>query len=97
MRGQADMYVFGKVLGQGAFGTVRVAHHKITGHKVAIKLYDKSRMKNAAALNRCRKEISIMHKLNNAYSVTLFETFETTKRLHLGTCFAMFCGKVIKS
>ena len=77
------MYVIGKVLGQGSFGVVRLAHHKITGHKVAIKTYEKSRMSAPGQLKRCRQEIRLMEKLNHANAIRLFETFETHKRVHL--------------
>ena len=82
-RGAPDMYVIGKILGQGSFGTVRLAHHKITGHKVAIKTYEKARMSKPGQLKRCRQEIRLMEKLNHAHSIRLFETFETQKRVHL--------------
>ncbi|KAH8073287.1 serine/threonine kinase [Aureococcus anophagefferens] len=36
----------GKVIGVGSFGTVRIAWHKLTGQKVAIKTYERSKMKD---------------------------------------------------
>ena len=81
--GQADMYVFGKLLGQGSFGKVRLAHHKVTGHKVAIKTYEKSRMREPGQLKRCRQEVRLMEKLNHAHNIRLFETYESPKRLYL--------------
>jgi len=83
MQGQSDMYVFGKLLGQGSFGTVRLAYHKITGHKVAIKTCEKSRFKDENQLNRCRQEIQLMEQLNHIHISRLFETLENTKRIHM--------------
>ncbi|KAH8045980.1 serine/threonine kinase [Aureococcus anophagefferens] len=45
-RGLPDFYSFGKVIGVGSFGTVRIAWHKLTGQKVAIKTYERSKMKD---------------------------------------------------
>ena len=69
----------------GSFGTVRLAHHKITGYKVAVKTYEKSKMKDDKQLRRCKQEIKLMERLNSNYVVRLFETIETSKRLHIGT------------
>jgi len=81
--GRPDCYVFGKLLGQGSFGTVRLAHHKITGHKVAVKSYEKARFKDSAQVKRCWSEIELMKSLNHIHIVRLFEVFETNKRIHL--------------
>ena len=81
--GRPDCYVFGKLLGQGSFGTVRLAHHKITGHKVAIKSYERAKFKDEAQVKRCRQEIDLMKTLNHVHIVRLFEVFETSKRIHL--------------
>jgi serine/threonine protein kinase len=81
--GRPDCYVFGKLLGQGSFGTVRLAHHKITGHKVAVKSYERAKFKDEAQVKRCRQEIDLMKTLNHVHIVRLFEVFETSKRIHL--------------
>ena len=53
------MYHFGKVLGTGSFGVVRLVMHKLTGTKTAVKTYDKRKIKDSAHLKRvhtARKE-----------------------------------------
>lgn len=46
----ADMflpnYKFGKTLGIGSFGKVKIAEHVLTGHKVAIKILNRRKVKN---------------------------------------------------
>ena len=37
-------YIVGKQVGQGAYATVRLAIHKASGKKLAIKIYEKSRL-----------------------------------------------------
>ena len=47
MKDISERYKFGKQLGQGAFGIVRVCTHIITGSDFAVKIIDKKKiMKN---------------------------------------------------
>lgn len=39
-------YILGKTLGIGSFGKVKIAVHKLTGHKVAIKILNRKKIKN---------------------------------------------------
>lgn len=39
-------YRFGKTLGIGSFGKVKIAEHILTGHKVAIKILNRRKVKN---------------------------------------------------
>ena len=41
-----DMYMVGKIVGVGSYGKVRAAWHRLTSSKVAIKTYDKSKLKD---------------------------------------------------
>lgn len=42
-------YRMGKTLGIGAFGKVKLAHHTLTGIKVAIKILDRQSINDIAA------------------------------------------------
>lgn len=48
--GNVDMYLsnykLGKTLGIGSFGKVKIAEHALTGHKVAIKILNRRKIKN---------------------------------------------------
>ena len=48
--GNVDMflpnYKLGKTLGIGSFGKVKIAEHSLTGHKVAIKILNRRKIKN---------------------------------------------------
>lgn len=48
--GNVDMmlqnYKLGKTLGIGSFGKVKIAEHALTGHKVAIKILNRRKIKN---------------------------------------------------
>lgn len=39
-------YKLGKTLGIGSFGKVKIAEHLLTGHKVAIKILNRRKIKN---------------------------------------------------
>jgi serine/threonine protein kinase len=78
-----DFYGFGKVLGQGSFGKVRLAWHRLAGAKVAIKSYEKSKIKDAAQWKRVQQEIRLMERLNHPFIVRLLETIENSKRIHI--------------
>jgi 5'-AMP-activated protein kinase catalytic alpha subunit len=45
-----DMYLpnykLGKTLGIGSFGKVKIAEHALTGHKVAVKILNRRKIKN---------------------------------------------------
>ena len=82
-RGRSDMYHFGKVLGTGSFGVVRLVHHKLSGTKTAVKTYDKRKIKDAAQLKRVQQEIRLMARANHPNIVRLFETLESQHRVHL--------------
>lgn len=82
-RGKPDLYIFGKELGKGSFGVVKLAHQKITGQKVAIKVYDKTKFKKTSQIKRCRTEINLMSQLNSTRVTHLFEAFENSKKIYL--------------
>ncbi len=44
-------YVFGKTIGEGSFGEVKIAKHELTGHKVAIKILNRARMEAQVCLS----------------------------------------------
>ena len=58
-----DMYMVGKVVGVGSYGKVRAAWHRLTGAKVAIKTYDKAKLKDPAHWKRVHSEIKIMEQV----------------------------------
>jgi serine/threonine protein kinase len=57
-RSTTDFYSFGKVVGTGSFAKVRVARHKLTGMHVAIKTYEKAKIKDPNAMKRIKQEVN---------------------------------------
>jgi calcium-dependent protein kinase len=78
-----DSYQLGKVFGHGHFGTVRVAKHKITGKKFAVKTIEKKKvMKDLHVLKR---EVEILQNLDHPNLIVTFATYEDPKYLHIVT------------
>mmetsp|Transcript_29150 Transcript_29150/g.67751 ORF Transcript_29150/g.67751 Transcript_29150/m.67751 type:complete len:557 (-) Transcript_29150:113-1783(-) len=82
-RSSTDFYSFGKVIGTGSFAKVRVARHKLTGQHVAIKTYEKSKIKDPNAWRRIQQEIRLMEKLDHPLVIRIFETVESPRRIHI--------------
>lgn len=78
-----DMYMVGNVIGVGSYGKVRSAWHRLTGGKVAIKTYDKSRLKDQSHWKRVHSEIKITELVSHPRIARMYEAVETPKRLHL--------------
>ncbi|CAM9172771.1 unnamed protein product [Ectocarpus sp. 12 AP-2014] len=82
-RSSLDFYRLGKVVGEGSFAQVRVAWHKLTGQRVAVKTYEKAKIKDENQWKRISQEVKLMEKLNHPRVIRLFETAESSKRIHL--------------
>jgi len=78
-----EEYAMIRVLGSGAYGTVKLAQHKKTKQKVAIKIYPRFKLNDAAKLKAVRREISNMSKIKHPYIVKMLDSFETAKEIIL--------------
>eukprot|EP00941_MAST-03F_sp_MAST-3F-sp1_P000386 g386.t1 len=85
-KGTLRFYRIGKVLGQGSFGSVRLATHRFTTKKVAIKTYSKERFKNCSVQTwhqvqrEFRNEVQIMSALHHPNIVRMYEAFPGTHK-----------------
>jgi len=59
-------YKMGKTLGIGSFGKVKIAEHVLTGHKVAIKILNRRKIKN---MDMEEKGLDASHT-NDSYSLS---------------------------
>lgn len=74
-------YKFVKKIGKGAFGTVTLGIHKLTGKHVAIKTIEKSLMKDDFSRRKVFQEVYIMKKIKHTNVIRLLEVFESQKHL----------------
>jgi 5'-AMP-activated protein kinase catalytic alpha subunit len=61
--------VFGKTLGEGTFGKVKVATHILTGEKVAIKILEKSKILDKSDIERVTREIQILKLIRHPHVI----------------------------
>ena len=75
-RGQAEIYLpnyrIGKTLGIGSFGKVKVAEHVLTGHKVAIKILNRKKIKAIDMEEKVRREIKILRLFMHPHIIRLY-------------------------
>ncbi|MBA0685287.1 hypothetical protein Goari_012958, partial [Gossypium aridum] len=81
-------YILGKTIGIGSFGKVKVAEHVLTGHKVAIKNLDLTKIKTKAMEEKVRREINISRLFMHPHIIRLYEVVETTTDIFMVTEYA---------
>ncbi|XP_069163626.1 serine/threonine-protein kinase SIK3 isoform X7 [Procambarus clarkii] len=85
-------YEFEKTIGKGNFAVVKLATHKVTQSKVAIKIIDKTKI-DADNLRKILREIEILKKLRHPYIIRLYQVMETERMIYLVTEYAS-CGEL---
>jgi hypothetical protein len=73
----------GPVLGSGISGMVRLATHKATGLKYAVKVLDLNLVETPEGLQQLREEIYIMCQLDHPSIVRLEEVYESQSEIYL--------------
>ncbi|MBQ2499638.1 MAG: protein kinase [Bacteroidales bacterium] len=74
-----EEYLFGETLGQGAFGTVRKAVHKLTGQERAIKILKKRQQDE----RKLFLEVNILSKLAHPNIMEIYEFFEDKANFYI--------------
>lgn len=70
-------------LGEGTFGSVKLGKQIQTGKQVAIKILEKSRIKDKTDIERVVREIKILNEIDHPNFVQLYEIIENTERIYL--------------
>ncbi|XP_043696830.1 SNF1-related protein kinase catalytic subunit alpha KIN10 [Telopea speciosissima] len=85
--GSVDIYLpnykLGKTLGIGSFGKVKIAEHALTGHKVAIKILNRRKIKNMEMEEKVRREIKILKLFMHPHIIRLYEVIETPTDIYV--------------
>jgi non-specific serine/threonine protein kinase len=72
-----NFYLYGRLIGQGAFGKVNIGLNILTGRVVAIKSFNKSNLnKNGDNMKKILYETNLMKKLNHPNITKILEMFE---------------------
>ena len=72
-------YTFGKVIGTGSYGQVRLAVHRLTKQVRAVKIIQKAKVNINALLN----EINILSKLSHPKIMQIFEVFDDNTNVYI--------------
>ena len=72
-----NFYLYGRLIGQGAFGKVNIGLNVLTGRVVAIKSFNKKDLnKNGENMKKILYETNLMKKLNHPNITKILEMFE---------------------
>ncbi|KAJ3069489.1 MAP microtubule affinity-regulating kinase 1 [Podochytrium sp. JEL0797] len=72
-----------KTVGEGSFAKVKLAVHRLTKQKVALKIIDKDKLPDEYSLKNIHREAQIMRLLDHPNIIQLYEVMETKKELYL--------------
>jgi len=81
--GLSELYKLGKAIGEGAFGFVRVAQQRLSRELIAVKTFEKVRLRDTSSRRRLENEIRVLQRIRHPFIVRLYEVFESPKRIHL--------------
>ena len=81
--GKIDDYLITKELGKGSYAVVKLAVHKITKNKYAIKIYSKQSLIDPQKRNTVKNEINILKQLDNENIMKLYEVIDTPSNMYL--------------
>ncbi|KAJ3154199.1 MAP/microtubule affinity-regulating kinase 3 [Geranomyces michiganensis] len=76
-------YDYVRTIGEGSFAKVKLAVHRLTDEKVAIKVIDKDSLPDTYSFTHLHREAQIMRMLDHPNIVQLIEVMETKRELHL--------------
>ena len=76
-------YEIGKIIGKGAYATVKICKNKITQEKFAMKIYEKKILNDNIKKKCILREIEILKKLNHPNIVKLYDTIISDKNILL--------------
>ncbi|KFM77241.1 5'-AMP-activated protein kinase catalytic subunit alpha-2, partial [Stegodyphus mimosarum] len=70
-------YILGETLGVGTFGKVKTAKHELTGHKVAVKILNRQKIKNLDVVGKIRREIQNLKLFRHPHIIKLYQVIST--------------------
>ncbi|PVD22913.1 hypothetical protein C0Q70_16173 [Pomacea canaliculata] len=70
-------YILGETLGVGTFGKVKIATHQLTGHKVAVKILNRQKIKSLDVVGKIRREIQNLKLFRHPHIIKLYQVIST--------------------
>eukprot|EP00756_Hemistasia_phaeocysticola_P035783 Hpha_TRINITY_DN16604_c3_g2::TRINITY_DN16604_c3_g2_i1::g.183579::m.183579 len=76
-------YQLGETLGEGNYGKVKLAQHIETGQRFAVKIVQKSKLREEGLEEQMKREITVQKMLIHKHVVRLFEVMQTDNNIYL--------------
>ncbi|XP_007901898.1 5'-AMP-activated protein kinase catalytic subunit alpha-2 [Callorhinchus milii] len=70
-------YVLGDTLGVGTFGKVKIGEHQLTGHKVAVKILNRQKIRNLDVVVKIKREIQNLKLFRHPHIIKLYQVIST--------------------
>jgi 5'-AMP-activated protein kinase catalytic alpha subunit len=70
-------YILGETLGTGSFGKVKKAYHQLTRHTVAIKIVNRTKIKQLDVVGKIRREIQNLRLFRHPHIIKLYQVIST--------------------
>ena len=83
LKNEISQYQIKGKIGEGMFGKVKLGIHLLTKEKVAIKIFDKGKIKNEKEAAYIEREISILKKLNHYNTIKLYNIIQNENFIFL--------------
>ena len=83
LKNDINNYQIKEIIGEGMFGKVRLAIHLLTKEKVAIKIFDKGKLKTQKEKEYIEREIAILKRLNHYNTIKLYNIIQNDEFIFL--------------
>uniref|UniRef100_A0A8C2CII8 Acetyl-CoA carboxylase kinase n=1 Tax=Cyprinus carpio TaxID=7962 RepID=A0A8C2CII8_CYPCA len=70
-------YILGDTLGVGTFGKVKIGEHQLTGHKVAVKILNRQRIRSLDVVGKIKREIQNLKLFRHPHIIKLYQVIST--------------------
>ncbi|XP_044132638.1 5'-AMP-activated protein kinase catalytic subunit alpha-1 [Bufo gargarizans] len=70
-------YILGDTLGVGTFGKVKIGKHELTGHKVAVKILNRQKIRSLDVVGKIRREIQNLKLFRHPHIIKLYQVIST--------------------
>ncbi|KAM8874812.1 5'-AMP-activated protein kinase catalytic subunit alpha-2 isoform 2-T2 [Spinachia spinachia] len=70
-------YLLGDTLGVGTFGKVKIGQHQLTGHKVAVKILNRQKIRSLDVVGKIKREIQNLKLFRHPHIIKLYQVIST--------------------